>query len=34
LKELKSNIKNFIKEVADFRKEYEKNGPIVEGISP
>lgn len=34
LKKLKQNIKDFVKDVTDFRKEYEKNGPMVEGIKP
>lgn len=34
LKDLKSDIKKFITEVTDFRKDYEANGPMVENISP
>jgi dynein heavy chain, axonemal len=34
LKELKRNVKDFVKEVQDFRKDYEANGPMVEGIEP
>jgi len=34
LKQLKSNIKGFITEVVDFRKDYELNGPMVENITP
>ena len=34
MKDLKSDIKKFINEVTDFRKDYEANGPMVENISP
>lgn len=34
LKRLKTNVKELIKDVSDFRADYEKNGPMVEGISP
>ena len=34
LKKLKTNVKELVKDVADFRADYEKNGPMVEGISP
>jgi dynein heavy chain len=34
LKDLKKRIKDFVKDVHDFRRDYEKNGPMVEGISP
>lgn len=34
MKVLKSNVKSFIKEVADFRKDYEAHGPMVPGIPP
>jgi len=34
LKLLKSDIKKFIGEVSVFRKDYEANGPMVEGIAP
>lgn len=34
LKDLKKRIKDFVRDVHDFRKDYEKNGPMVEGISP
>ena len=34
LKKLKTNVKDLVKDVADFRADYEKNGPMVEGISP
>jgi len=34
LNTLKRNVKDFAKEVVDFRKDYEVNGPMVEGIEP
>ena len=34
LKDLKRSVKEFIKDVADFRKDYELNGPMVENITP
>lgn len=34
MKNLKSNIKEFVNDVYVFRRDYEKNGPMVEGISP
>lgn len=34
LKKLKTNVKQLVKDVVDFRNDYEKNGPMVEGISP
>lgn len=34
LKKLKINIKELVKDITDFRGDYEKNGPMVEGISP
>lgn len=34
LRDLKQKIKHFVKEVSEFRQDYEKNGPMVEGISP
>lgn len=34
LKKLKTNVKELVKDVSDFRSDYEKNGPMVEGISP
>jgi dynein heavy chain, axonemal len=34
LKNLKKSVKEFIKDVQDFRKEYELNGPMVENIKP
>lgn len=34
LKKLKQNIKDFVKDVIEFRRDYEKNGPMVEGITP
>jgi len=34
LKQLKKNVKDFAKEVTDFRRDYEQNGPMVEGIEP
>jgi len=32
--ELKRSIKDFIKDVKSFRKEYEEHGPMVENIKP
>lgn len=29
LKKLKTNVKELVKDVADFRADYEKNGPMV-----
>jgi dynein heavy chain len=34
LKKLKGSIKQLSKDVTDFRDDYEKNGPMVEGIQP
>jgi dynein heavy chain len=34
LKLLKTDIKKFISDVHVFRKDYEANGPMVDGISP
>lgn len=34
LKELKQSIKDFTNQVSVFRRDYEKNGPMVEGITP
>ena len=34
LKTLKTDIKGLVRDIADFRGDYEKNGPMVEGISP
>ena len=34
LKELKVNMKQFIQDVSDYRKDYENNGPMVLNISP
>jgi len=34
LKKLKTNVKELVKDVIDFRTDYEKNGPMVEGITP
>lgn len=34
LKRLKTKVKDLIKDVTEFRADYEKNGPMVEGISP
>lgn len=34
LKKLKTNVKELVKDVSDFRNDYERNGPMVEGISP
>jgi dynein heavy chain len=34
LKTLKTDIKELVRDIADFRGDYEKNGPMVEGISP
>jgi len=34
LKELKEDVKNFIQNVVDFRKDYEMNGPMVAFITP
>lgn len=34
LKKLKTNVKALVKDVQDFRADYEKNGPMVEKISP
>jgi len=31
---LNGNIKEFKKNISDFRADYEKSGPMVEGISP
>lgn len=34
LKKLKTSVKELVKDVADFRDDYKRNGPMVEGISP
>lgn len=34
LKDLKRSVKEFIRDVAEFRKDYEANGPMVEHIQP
>lgn len=34
LRTLKKDIKILVKDIADFRGDYEKNGPMVEGIVP
>lgn len=34
MKQLKKSIKDYVKDVGDFRKDYESNGPMVENISP
>jgi len=34
LKTLKNNVREFVKEVQTFRKDYEEDGPMVEGINP
>ncbi len=34
MKTLKTDIKESVRDIADFRGDYEKNGPMVEGISP
>lgn len=34
LKTLKTDIKELVRDISDFRADYEKNGPMVEGISP
>jgi dynein heavy chain len=34
LKTLKTDIKELVRDISDFRGDYEKNGPMVEGISP
>lgn len=34
LKTLKKDIKVLVKDITDFRTDYEKNGPMVEGIIP
>lgn len=34
MKELKKNVKDFSVDVKIFRKDYEQNGPMVQGITP
>jgi dynein heavy chain len=34
LRTLKVDIKELVRDITDFRADYEKNGPMVEGISP
>lgn len=34
MKTLKTDIKELVRDISDFRADYEKNGPMVEGISP
>lgn len=34
MKKLKTSVKELVKDVVDFRADYEKNGPMVEGITP
>ena len=34
LKTLKKDIKTLVKDIADFKTDYEKNGPMVDGILP
>jgi hypothetical protein len=34
LRTLKKDVKILVKDIADFRSDYEKNGPMVEGIIP
>lgn len=34
LRTLKKDIKILVKDISDFRGDYEKNGPMVEGIIP
>lgn len=31
---MKKDIKILVKDISDFRGDYEKNGPMVEGIIP
>ena len=34
LKTLKTDVKELVRDITDFRADYERNGPMVEGISP
>jgi dynein heavy chain len=34
LRKLKANVKQLVKDVQEFRTDYERNGPMVEGIEP
>lgn len=34
LRTLKKDIKSLVKDITDFRADYEKNGPMVENIVP
>lgn len=34
LKKLKTSVKELVKDVGDFRADYEENGPMVVGITP
>lgn len=34
LRTLKVDIKELVRDITDFRADYEKNGPMVDGISP
>lgn len=34
LRTLKVDIKELVRDITDFRSDYEKNGPMVEGITP
>jgi len=34
LRTLKVDIKELVRDITDFRADYEKNGPMVEGICP